>query len=106
MSKYTVNTETATEILSGVLQEREKQELSNVTTLPNGRFPCRSPGCNKLSVSKINGPDGNIHVLLQAFSQDGTNAYLATYYALILYPISITMNFNRVHCSNDYKIIK
>ena len=47
INKYTVNTETATEIVSGVLHEREKQELSNVTTLPNGRFPCRSPGCNK-----------------------------------------------------------
>ena len=47
INKYTVNTETATEIVSGVLHQREKQELSNVTTLPNGRFPCRSPGCNK-----------------------------------------------------------
>ena len=47
ISKHTVNTENATEIVSCILHEHEQQKLSNVTTLPNGRFPCRSPGCNK-----------------------------------------------------------
>ena len=103
INKYTVNTKTATEIVSGVLHEREKQELSNVTTLPNGRFPCRSPGCNKsYLVNKIN---ALIHSKGRALIQDSTQAYLAPYYFLLLYPISITMDFSQVHCYND-KMIK
>jgi len=47
VDKYIINSRATHDILNDVLNVKEQQALDNLLRLPNGRFPCRAPGCDK-----------------------------------------------------------
>ena len=47
VDKYIMNRQAGEEIVKQALNEREQVMVKNRLVLPDGRFPCRSTGCNK-----------------------------------------------------------